>query len=144
MSPQEHYRKLERSYQRARCNRYYEPALKVAQGTSQVTIRVREEYFHSGGAVHGSVYFKALDDAAYFAVNSLVEDVAVLTVSFTIHFLRPISDGALTASGRLVHASERLFFAESVLTDAANRIIASGMGTFARSKVPLSAGIGYE
>jgi acyl-coenzyme A thioesterase PaaI-like protein len=36
-------------------------------------------HHHSIHAVHGSVYFKALDDAAFFAVNSLVEDVFVLT-----------------------------------------------------------------
>jgi uncharacterized protein (TIGR00369 family) len=144
MSREDHFRKLERSYHRARCNQYYVPALTVADGTSQVTIRVREEFFHTGGAVHGSVYFKALDDAAYFAVNSLIEDVAVLTVSFTVHFMRPISDGALTASGKVVHASERLFFAESVLTDASNRVLAGGLGTFVKSKVALSAAIGYE
>ena len=27
---------------------------------------VRPDFFHAAGAVHGSVYFKLLDDAAYF------------------------------------------------------------------------------
>jgi uncharacterized protein (TIGR00369 family) len=144
MNREEHFRKLERSYHRALCNQYYVPTLTVSDGTSQVTIRVRDEFFHTGRAVHGSVYFKALDDAAYFAVNSLVEDVAVLTVSFTVHFMRPVSDGSLTATGRVAHASDRLFFAESVLTDSQNRVVASGLGTFIKSKVGLSVGIGYE
>ena len=39
---------------------------------------------HAAGAVHGSYYFKVLDDACYFAANSLVSDVFVLTVSFVI------------------------------------------------------------
>src|SRR2546425_3538712 len=80
MSHEEHFRKLERTYVAAACNHYYAPALKVSHGTSELTIAVQESFFHSGRAVHGSVYFKALDDAAYFAVNSLIEDVAVLTV----------------------------------------------------------------
>ncbi len=44
---------------------------------------------HAGGAVHGANYFKAMDDAAFFAANSLVDDVFVLTVSFNVYFLRP-------------------------------------------------------
>jgi uncharacterized protein (TIGR00369 family) len=144
MTDQEHFRKLERSYQSAACNQYYAPVLNVLHGASELTIAIEDKFFHTGGAVHGSVYFKALDDAAFFAVNSLVRDVAVLTISFTIHFLRPVSDGRLHARGTVVHASERLFFAESRLTDLQNRVLATGMGTFAKSRMPLSAQIGYE
>ena len=144
MSHEEHFRKLERTYVAAACNHYYAPALKVSHGTSELTIAVQESFFHSGRAVHGSVYFKALDDAAYFAVNSLIEDVAVLTVSFTIHFMRQVSEGQLKATGKVAHASERLFFAESVLTDSRDRVLATGVGTFVKSKVALSPDIGYQ
>src|SRR5882672_12061412 len=135
---EDHFRKLERTYAVAPCNEYYAPTLKVSHGTSEVTLAVQKSFFHPGGAVHGSVYFKALDDAAYFAVNSLVEDVAVLTVSFTIHFMCPVSEGQLKATGKVAHAAERLFFAESVLTDSHDRVLATGVGTFVRSRVALS------
>jgi hypothetical protein len=39
-----------------------------------VTGLVRPDFFHAAHAVHGSVYFKALDDAAFFAVASLVQE----------------------------------------------------------------------
>jgi len=143
MLHEEHFRRLERTYVAAPCNQYYSPAITVSQGTSELIIPVDEKFFHSGRAVHGSVYFKALDDAAYFAVNSLVEDVAVLTVSFTIHFMRPVSEGHLKATGKVAHASERLFFAESVLTDSRNQVLATGAGTFVKSRVALSPEIGY-
>ena len=123
MRRDEHFRKLEGMYQRASCNEYYTPTISISEGVSEVVIPVREEFFHTGWAVHGSVYFKALDDAAYFAVNSLVEDMAVVTVSFTVHFMRPVSKGRLKASGRVAHASERLFFAESILADWENRVL---------------------
>jgi len=144
MSRHEHFRKLERLYQRASCNEYYAPVLTVSEAASEVIVPVRPQFFHAGRAVHGSVYFKVLDDAAYFAVNSLVDDVAVLTVTFTVHFMRPVSEGQLKATGRVVHASERLFFAESTLTDSANQILAGAQGTFVRSRVALSPDIGYE
>jgi uncharacterized protein (TIGR00369 family) len=130
-----HYRHLERLYLSAPTNRYYAPAIRIAEGRAEIDIPLREEFFHGMGAVHGSVYFKALDDAAYFAVNSLVSDVMVLTVSFNIYFTRPISTGVLRASGRVVHASRRLWIAESQAAGDDGRVIATGSGTFMRSEI---------
>lgn len=144
MSREEHFRKLERVYRDAPCNRYYSPELRVSPGVSEVTIAVRDDFFHAARAVHGSVYFKALDDAAYFAVASLVEDVAILTVSFTVQFMLPAEAGALTARGSVVHAAERLFFAQATLTGADQRVLASGVGTFTKSRIALSEEIGYR
>jgi uncharacterized protein (TIGR00369 family) len=90
------------------------------------------------------VYFKALDDAAFFAVNSLVDDVFILTVSFNLYLTRPISEGEMKATGRVIHRSRRLFVAESELIDAKGREIARGSGTFMRSTIPLSPELGYE
>ena len=50
---------------------------------------MKEHLFHAAGAVHGSVYFKMLDDAAWFAVNSLLTDEFVVTASFTVYLTRP-------------------------------------------------------
>ena len=144
MPNEEHFRKLERAYSTARINRYYEPELHVEEGRSRLTIEVREEFFHAADAVHGSVYFKALDDAAFFAVNSVVEDVFVLTNSFNIYLLRPVSRGKLTATGRMVHESKRWFVGESELVDSDGRLLARGGGTFMRSQIPLTPEIGYE
>jgi uncharacterized protein (TIGR00369 family) len=104
---------------------------------------VRPELFHAAGAIHGSIYFKALDDSAFFAVNSLVEEFFVLTASFTVYLLRPVSQGELCARGRVIHRSSRLFVAESEATDAAGRLVARGSGTFMRSRTPLTSDIGY-
>lgn len=144
MTDEEHFRRLERAYLGAACNQYYAPTLTVSQGATELIIPVEDKFFHTGSAVHGSVYFKALDDAAFFAVNSLVRDVAVLTVSFAIHFVRPVSSGRMRATGSVVHASERLFFAQAVLRDDQDQVLATGMGTFTKSRVALSPQIGYS
>lgn len=143
MSKEEHYRKLERMYAAAPTNAYFAPKLRVGQGQAEVSIPVRPRLFHAAGAVHGSVYFKALDDAAFFAVNSLVDDVFMLTVSFNMYLTRPISDGEMKATGRVIHRSRRLFIAESVLVDMNERELARGSGTFMKSNIPLSEELGY-
>jgi len=144
MAADEHHRKLERMYHAAPVNVFYRPVLEVHEGEAKIRMTVRPEWFHAAGAVHGSVYFKALDDAAFFAVNLLVTDVFVLTASFTTYLLRPVTAGELHATGRIVHASRRLFVAESELVDGDGRRIAKGSGTFMRSTVALGPEVGYE
>jgi uncharacterized protein (TIGR00369 family) len=131
-------------YASAPVNEYYTPTMRVSEGRAEVTIPVRPNFFHAAGAVHGSVYFKALDDAAFFAVNSLADDVFVLTVSFNVYLTRPISEGEMKATGRVVHRSQRFSIAESVLVDSDGREIARGSGTFMPTTVPLSPELGYE
>jgi len=67
---------------------------------------VKYELFHAAGALHGAMYFLALDNAAFFAVNSLVEDVFVLTVSFNIYLLRPVDQGVIKPSVKVVNSTK--------------------------------------
>ena len=144
MSNDEHYRKLERMYAKAPINRFFKPELLICEGEARLEMMVRADFFHTAGSLHGSVYFKALDDSAFFAVNSLVEDVFVLTVSFTTHITRPVTEGKITAIGRVLNQSKRLFVAESQMWDSHQKLIATGSGTFLRSSIALTPDIGYS
>ena len=115
-----------------------EHAIEITQGAARITLPVKEAFFHAAGAMHGSVAFKALDDAAYFAVNSLVRDEFVVTASFHVHFLRPVKEGRLEAKGRVVSRSRRHHVAESVLLDERGREVARGSGTFVPSGLKLA------
>ena len=143
MDSEEHFRRLERLYAAAPINRYFEPVLRISDGRAELAIPVKPDFFHAAGAVHGSVYFKALDDAAFFAANSLVFDVFVLTASFNVWFMRPVSEGELRATGTVVHRSSNLIVADSVVLDSKGRQIARGTGSFMRSRIPLTSEIGY-
>jgi uncharacterized protein (TIGR00369 family) len=143
MSDTEHYRKLERLYASAPITQWFGTRITVADGQAEVRLATRPEFFHAAHAVHGSVYFRMLDDAAFFAVNSRVREVFVLTVSFTIHLTRPVTDGELHSIGRLRHESGRLFLAEADLLDGAGRLLGHGSGVFSRSAIALDPSVGY-
>jgi uncharacterized protein (TIGR00369 family) len=117
---------------------------RIGNGTAEITIPVRRELFHAANALHGSIYFLALDNAAFFAVNSLIEDVFVLTTSFTISLSRPVSSGEIRAVGKVINKDTNQFFAESVLYNTDGREIGRGSGVFVRSKIPLDGNIGYK
>jgi uncharacterized protein (TIGR00369 family) len=139
----DHFRKLEAMYTGAPINRYFQPAIHITEGVAEIVIPIQPDFLHAANAVHGSVYFKALDDAAFFAVNSIVEDVFVLTASFTIQFLRPVSSGQLRARGRVVNASRRLYIADSELFNSDDQLVGRGTGSFMRSDIRLEATVGY-
>ena len=144
MNLDEHYRKLERLYASAPITQWYGSRIRVSDGEAEVHLTVRDEFHHAAHAVHGSVYFRALDDAAFFAVNSKVAETLVLTASFTVHFARPATRGELRAVGRLLHGGSRLFFAESHLWNESGELLAHGSGVFARTAIALEPSIGYR
>jgi uncharacterized protein (TIGR00369 family) len=139
----DHLHKLEHMYLMAPINAFYSPRISVSQGEAEIMIPVKPDFFHVADAVHGSVYFKLLDDAAFFAINSLIEDYFALTASFTTYLLHPISEGTMKAIGKVVHAGTRSFIAESVVVDSEGKEIARGSGNFVVSKIRLTADMGY-
>ena len=93
-SPEElHFRRLARMYRLAPVNgvERYDSRVKVGPSTAVVEAPVRPEYTHSAGGLHGSSYFKMLDDAAFFAAQSLNSDNFVVTTSFTTYITRWIA-----------------------------------------------------
>lgn len=138
-----HFRRLERMYEGAACNAAYGPRIEIAEGRAAVRMPVRPEMLQAAGAVHGHVIFKMLDDAAFFAANSVVREVVLLTASLHVEFLRPVAEGELRSEGSVVQAGQQRIVAESTARDAAGREVARGIGTFFRSRVALGPGIGY-
>ena len=142
MTSDSHFRGLERLYAGAPINQYFRPSMHVTEGAAEIRMQVRPDMHHAAHAAHGVAYFKVLDDAAFFAVQSLVTEVFVLTVSFQVYLLAPVSAGEMIARGNVVHQTKRLFIAESVV-EVDGISIARGSGSFMRSKLVLDSLVGY-
>ena len=139
-----HFRALEQLYAAAPINRSFASQLTIAErGRSQIRFTVDESVFHAAGAAHGTIYFKMLDDAAFYAANSLVSDRFLLTTGFNLHFTKPVREGEVVAEGRWVSGRRRVLVAESRLVDAEGEEIGRGTGTFMRSRIALSGLPGY-
>lgn len=143
MTKKIHYSSLESMYAAAPINKIYKPTIDVSEGKAVIEIELSEKYHHSASGVHGSVYFKMLDDAAFFAANSLEEEFFVLTTSFTTYITRPVSSGKMKAIGKVVNKNNSQFIAESVVYDAQEREIGRGNGVFIRGKFLLADSAGY-
>ncbi|VWX60522.1 PaaI family thioesterase [Sphingorhabdus sp. 109] len=142
---QEHFRALERLYAQAPINQLFQSRLEIPEaGTARILFAVDERYYHAAGAVHGTSYFKMLDDAAFYAANSLVSDRFILTTAFNLLFTKPLKSGPVTAEGRWVSGKRRVFVADARLIDSEGDEIARGTGTFMRSHIPLASLPGYK
>lgn len=141
----EHFRALERLYAEAPINKLFNSRLEIVEaGKASIFFDVDERYYHAAGAVHGTSYFKMLDDAAFYAANSLVSDRFILTTAFNLLFTKPLRSGPVTAEGRWVSGKRRVFVADARLIDSEGEEIARGTGTFMRSHIPLASLPGYK
>lgn len=144
MEATEHYRRLERLYHKANVQDLFNgSSISVSHSKAELTLPVDPKYFHGANAIHGSVYFKLLDDAAYFAVASVVQDVFIVTSSFQLNLLRPVTGGSLKAVGTLRSFGKNLFVAESTLFNEKGKEVAFGTGQFMKTNQPLESLEGY-
>ena len=139
-----HYRALESLYRHAPVNRLFESRLEIVEkGFARIRFEVSDQLFHAAGAAHGTLYFKMMDDAAFYACNSLITDRFLLTTAFNLLFTRPLRAGPVTAEGRWASGRRRVLVGEARLIDSEGELAASGTGTFMRSHIPLSGLPGY-
>ncbi|MDB5713120.1 MAG: PaaI family thioesterase [Sphingomonadales bacterium] len=139
-----HHRALESLYRSAPINTLFPSTLHIVEdGFARISFEVGLEHYHAAGAVHGTAYFKMLDDAAFYAVNSLVTDRFILTTAFNLLFTKPLKAGIITAEGRWISGQRRVFVADARLIDSDGEEAARGTGTFMRSNIPLSTLPGY-
>lgn len=139
-----HFRALESLYASAPINTLFPSKLEITEaGVARIQFDVDERVHHAAGAAHGTSYFKMLDDAAFYAANSLVTDYFLLTTAFNLLFTRPIKAGPIIAEGRWISGKRRVYIADARLIDADGEEAARGTGTFMRSRIPLASLPGY-
>ena len=140
-----HYRQLEKLYHSANIQQFIDGSqLKVEHRTAEITLPVNPKYNHGANAMHGALYFKLLDDAAYFAVASIVQDVFIVTSSFQLNLVRPVTGGTIKAVGKVRTIGKNLFVAEATLYNEQGKEVAFGTGQFMKTNQPLSSLLGYE
>jgi uncharacterized protein (TIGR00369 family) len=140
-----HHRALESLYRHAAIAALFPSEIEIPEeGVARIRFDVRPELFHAAGAAHGTLYFKMLDDAAFYACNSLVTDRFLLTTAFNLLFTKPLKEGPVIAEGRWASGRRRVLVGEARLILPSGEEAARGTGTFMRSHIPLTSLPGYK
>ena len=140
----EHYEKLESMYVDAPFNKLIKSTINIDQGICSIEMKIKKDMHNAMNSMHGAYYFMLLDNAAFFAINSLIEDVSVLTKSFEIDFLKPVKSGKLVAKAKFIEKTMGNYIALAELYDDQKNLIGKGKGIFRRSKHQLKEINNYQ
>jgi uncharacterized protein (TIGR00369 family) len=134
-----HFEKLTCLYHSANINQHHflNSKLVVEFGKTCLETEIGSAWHHGAGSVHGAVLFKMLDDAAFFAAQSVEKEKFILTSHFQIQFNRPVESGLISAFGVLRSVSKNLLVAESRIVNEKGKELAFGTGNFLKSQILL-------
>ena len=142
----DHYQQLERMFQAAPLNQgiFAGSVLTVSERKAVYELTISEKYFHAAHAMHGAIYFKQLDDAAYFAAASLETEFFILTKTYQIKFIRPVGEDQLRAEGEVLSQNEKEIIARSVIRNSQGKVVGEGHGVFVKGPKRLIDLPGYN
>ena len=105
----------------------------VGPGSATLLLPLREELMRNDHIVHGGVMASLIDSAFAFAIIPILGDgERTVTVDLTIHYLRPLSSGAVRASARVVREGRRVITVSADLFDENDKLAATALSTYLR------------
>ena len=103
------------------------------RGAATLHLAVRDALRQNRGVVHGGVTASLIDTASAFAILTLLEPAqSTTTVDLTIHYLRPIWEGRITARARVLRAGRRLVAVTVDVSDEAGTLVATALTSYLR------------
>ena len=103
----------------------------MRRGQATIQLSVRAELKQNQGVVHGGAVASLIDTAAAFAVVTELEaGERVTTTDLTIHYLRPVSSGRLSATARIVRGGRRLFVLSVEVTNDQQTLLATAVTSY--------------
>jgi len=115
----------------------------VKPGRAVLSVDVRKELTQLQGVMHGGATAALIDTAVAFAIVGASEPGArFTTVEMKVNYLRPISEGRITAEAWLIRDGRRIVVAECDVLDSAGRLAAKGLLTYIRLDDPADKNAG--
>jgi uncharacterized protein (TIGR00369 family) len=94
-------------------------------GVTRFEMEADSRHHNPMGGVHGGILCDLADIAMGTAMAATLEEgEGFATVQLAASYLRPVKDGLLTATGRIVHRGRSVGHAEAEIVDAAGRPVA--------------------
>jgi uncharacterized protein (TIGR00369 family) len=103
----------------------------IEPGKATLGLEIHEELKQNAGIVHGGVVASLIDSATAFAILPLLkDDELTTTVDLTISYLRPLIDGRISATARVVREGGRIVVLSAELHDDKGNLSATALSTY--------------
>ena len=103
----------------------------ISNGTATLGLNIREQLTQNHGVVHGGAIASLIDTATAFAIIPLLApQERVTTVDLTISYLRPLTEGRIRATAKVVRAGRRLFVVSAEVFDKDGKLATTALSTY--------------
>jgi uncharacterized protein (TIGR00369 family) len=103
----------------------------IEPGKATLALEIREELKQNAGIVHGGVVASLIDSATAFAILPLLkDDERTTTVDLTISYLRPLINGRISATAKVVREGGRIVVLSAELHDDQGNLAATALSTY--------------
>ncbi|MFC7062118.1 PaaI family thioesterase [Halobacillus seohaensis] len=99
------------------------------EGNVLLNLPIKEQLLNVNGTLHGGVHATMLDLILGMAIRSTTK-TRCTTMNLNINYLAPISNGDVSAKGRILQQGYRTVTAEGELYDHQGQLLAKGIGTY--------------
>jgi len=101
------------------------------RGAATLSMSARPALERFGGIMHGGALASLADTASAFAVLSTLEhEEQTVTVDLTLHYLRPVNEGKLTAHARVVRAGRRVATVSVEIFSESGALVVTALTTY--------------
>ncbi len=101
-------------------------------GIGTAHVQIGDHHLNPNGVVHGGVLFTMVDTAMGKATMSVLDEGRFCaSVEVNLRFIRPASEGALTAVAEVLKRGRGIVHLQARVTGGDDRLIATAAGTFA-------------
>ena len=103
----------------------------LRRGEATLYLEMRDELRRNNGVAHGGAIASLVDTAAAFAILTQLEpDQTTTTIDLTIHYLRPLIKGRVTACARVLRSGRRIQVISVDVLDDTKVVAATALTSF--------------
>ncbi len=107
--------------------------VKIQAGETTIRLKMRDALRQPHGLLHGGATASVIDTATAFAVVSVLADgEKASTVDLTVHYLRPVFEGEIVCTARIVRAGKRLLTVSAEVVNNEGKLIATALSTYSK------------
>ena len=105
----------------------------VEPGHAVLSMKLRDDLMRNNAIAHGGAIATLIDSSMAIAIMALLEEEErTVTVDLTIHYLRPLSEGTVRSSARVVRAGRKVITVSAELFDHNEKLSATAISTYLR------------
>ncbi len=105
----------------------------ISIGGAVLKLKMHDQLRQPHGVLHGGATASLIDTATAFAVVShLADGEKASTVDLTVHYLRPVSEGEVICTARVLRAGKRLLTVSAEVVNSEDKLIATALSTYSK------------